>query len=118
MNATTTQAAVDHADAPYEVDYLNCKKGIRHWLITVDHKRIGVMYLWSVIASFLLGGVLALLIRAELWGPGETIMGPDTYNRVFTLHGLAMVFLFIIPGIPAAFGNFVLPLMLGAKDVA
>ena len=115
---TTTQALVDHADDPHEVDYIHAKKGLMSWLTTVDHKRIGVMYLMAVCAAFLFGGVLALLIRAELWGPGETLFGADTYNRVFTLHGLVMVFLFIVPGIPAAFGNFVLPLMLGAKDVA
>jgi cytochrome c oxidase subunit 1 len=76
------------------------------------------MYLFTIMATFALGGFLALAVRLELFTPGETIMGPDAYNRVFTLHGLVMVFLFIIPGIPAALGNFVMPLMLGAKDVA
>ncbi|MCA9557807.1 MAG: cbb3-type cytochrome c oxidase subunit I, partial [Myxococcales bacterium] len=112
-----TQAGFAHEGAQ-ETNYLQAKKGLMSWLYTVDHKRIGVMYLASVLSTFLLGGVMALLVRAELFTAGETIMGADTYNRVFTLHGLVMVFLFIIPAIPAAMGNFVLPLMLGAKDVA
>ncbi len=99
-------------------DYLNAKKGVMSWIFTLDHKRIGVMYLWAILTSFFLGGVFALLVRTELWSPGRTIVGPDTYNKLFTLHGAVMIFLFIIPSIPAALGNFVLPLMLGAKDVA
>ncbi len=101
-----------------EKSYLNEKTGIWSWIVTLDHKRIGVMYLISILTSFFLGGVMALLIRTELLTPRETIVDPDTYNKLFTLHGAIMVFLFIIPGIPAAIGNFVLPLMLGAKDVA
>ncbi len=100
------------------VNYLNAAPGLRSWLTTLDHKRIGVMYLVSILASFLLGGVFAMLIRTELLTPGRTIMSADQYNQVFTLHGAIMIFLFIVPGIPAALGNFVLPLMLGAKDVA
>ena len=99
-------------------NYLNHGKGLRSWLFTLDHKRIGIMYLVSILASFLLGGIFALLIRTELLTPGKTIVGADTYNQMFTLHGAIMIFLFIIPGIPAALGNIVLPLMLGAKDVA
>lgn len=99
-------------------NYLTEPKGIKSWLYTVDHKRIGVMYLWSVLFAFLLGGLFALLLRLELLTPGEDFMKAETYNKVFTLHGAIMVFLFIIPAIPAALGNFVLPLMLGAKDVA
>jgi len=76
------------------------------------------MYLCAILFSFLLGGIFALLVRTELLTPGRTIMSADDYNRLFTLHGAVMTFLFIIPGIPAALGNFVLPLMLGAKDVA
>ena len=103
---------------PERESYLNTKRGGWSWLFTLDHKRIGVMYLWSVLTAFLLGGVFALLVRLELLTPGRTIMDADTYNRSFTLHGAIMIFLFIIPAIPAALGNFVLPLMLGAKDVA
>jgi cytochrome c oxidase subunit 1 len=99
-------------------NYLNHTRGLRSWLLTLDHKRIALMYLVSILASFLLGGVLALVIRTELLTPQKTVIGPDTYNQVFTLHGAVMIFLFIIPGIPAALGNFVLPMMLGAKDVA
>lgn len=98
--------------------YLNHGRGLVSWLTTLDHKRIGVMYLTSILAAFLLGGVFALLLRTELLTPQPTIMKADTYNQMFTLHGAVMIFLFIIPGIPAALGNFVLPLMLGAKDVA
>src|SRR5690349_20267487 len=99
-------------------NYLTSERGIKSWLFTLDHKRIGLMYLGSVLASFLLGGLFALAVRLELAFPGETVMGPEAYNKAFTLHGAAMVFLFIIPAIPGAFGNFFLPLMLGAKDVA
>jgi cytochrome c oxidase subunit I len=104
--------------APHGKNYLNEHKGIRSWLLTVDHKRIGVMYLIMIAAAFFVGGIFALLVRLELLTPGHTIMDADTYNRVFTLHGAVMVFLFIVPSIPASLGNFVLPLMLGAKDVA
>jgi len=98
--------------------YLNAEKGLKSWLFTVDHKRIGLMYLASVILFFFVGGVLAVLLRTELFTPTENLMNADTYNRIFTLHGAIMVFLFIIPSIPAALGNFLLPMMLGAKDVA
>ncbi len=100
------------------VHYLNNEKTIRSWLTTVDHKRIGMMYLVAVSLAFLAGGILALLVRTELAAPGETIMGPDAYNQTFTLHAVLMVFAFIIPAIPAVMGNFVLPIQLGAKDVA
>ena len=76
------------------------------------------MYLVSVLIAFLLGGIFAMALRIELLTPGPTIMGANTYNRMFTLHGVVMVFLFMIPAIPGVFGNFLLPLMLGAKDVA
>lgn len=102
----------------HDDNYLTAKKGLMSWLVTVDHKRIGMMYLGSIIFAFFLGGLMAILIRLELLAPGRTIMGPKTYNQVFTLHGAIMVFLFIIPSIPAALGNFVLPILLGAKDVA
>jgi cytochrome c oxidase subunit 1 len=98
--------------------YLKEPRGLKSWLLTLDHKRIGVLYLIGISVAFALGGIFALLIRLELLNPGQDIMGPETYNRMFTLHGAIMIFLFIIPGIPAALGNFVLPLMLGAKDVA
>jgi len=99
-------------------NYLNHGRGILSWLFTLDHKRISVLYLISILTAFFLGGMMALGIRLHLMMPGQKIVDPDTYNQMFTLHGAIMIFLFIIPGIPAALGNLVLPLMLGAKDVA
>src|SRR3569832_1614660 len=100
------------------INYLTEPAGLKSWLTTVDHKRIGIMYLWSILFFFFIGGIMALLVRIELLTPKQTIMTAEQYNQVFTLHGAIMVFLFIIPSIPAALGNFVMPLMLGAKDVA
>ncbi len=99
-------------------NYLNCEKGLWSWLSTLDHKRIGVMYLFTVLFTFLLGGIFALLVRIELMSPGRTIVDADTYNKMFTYHGVIMVFMVVIPMIPAALGNFILPMQLGAKDVA
>ncbi len=99
-------------------NYLTYTRGIWSWALTLDHKRIGVMYLVGILTSFLLGGLLALLIRIELFNPGKMFLTQDRYNELFTLHGAVMIFLFIIPSIPAALGNFLLPIMLGAKDVA
>jgi cytochrome c oxidase subunit 1 len=99
--------------------YLNAPAtGLRSWLLTQDHKRIGVMFLIGTVVSFILGGIFALMIRLELLTPGPTVVEAMTYNRLFTLHGLVMVFLFMIPAIPSGFGNFLLPIMLGARDVA
>ncbi len=118
----TAQAGATHPtthDTSHDdADYLRATTGFRSWAFTLDHKRIGIMYLVSVLIAFLAGGIMALLVRTELLFPGRTIMDPDFYNKVFTLHGAIMVFLFIIPSIPGGIGNFVLPLMLGAKDVA
>src|SRR5271168_1711044 len=104
-------------------NYLNATTGIWSWMSTVDHKRIGVMYLIAVSSAFFVGGLFALMIRLTLLTPshklfGKVLIDADTYNRVFTLHGAIMVFLFIIPSVPGSLANFVLPLMLGAKDVA
>src|SRR5262245_36686782 len=116
---TEVAAPSGHGDGiDPNANYLIAGKGVRSWLLTLDHKRIGIMYLISITLAFFAGGVFALLVRLELFAPGHTIMGPDTYNRMFTLHGAIMVFLFIIPSIPAALGNFFLPIMIGAKDVA
>lgn len=92
--------------------------GLASWLLSTDHKRIGIMYLVSISFFFFIGVILGVLMRLELIAPGRTIMDAQTYNTIFTLHGVIMIFLFIIPGIPAVFGNFFLPLHLGAKDVA
>ena len=100
------------------INYLNHPKGIMSWLLTLDHKRIGLMYLFSGIIFFLIGGLLALGMRLELAAPGNDFVSNDTYNSMYTLHGAIMIFLFIIPAIPGALGNILLPLMVGAKDVA
>jgi len=115
--STTADAAIPRETSADE-SYLTHDKGILSWIFTLDHKRIGVMYLCSVLSAFALGGLFALLVRTELLTPGRTIMDADTYNQMFTLHGAIMVFLVIIPGIPAALGNIIMPLQLGAKDVA
>lgn len=102
-------------------NYLNVPgkhKGIFNWIFSTDHKRIGILYLVSIITFFLVGAVLGLLMRLELIAPGSTIMGPQTYNSIFTLHGVIMIFLFVIPVIPSILGNFFLPIMIGAQDVA
>ncbi len=105
-----------HADV--NTPYLQVDRTIWGWLKTTDHKKIGLMYLFVTMFFFIVAGMFALLVRLELLTPGRTIVGPETYNVFFTLHGAIMVFLFIVPGIPATLGNFVLPLMIGAKDVA
>lgn len=98
--------------------YLNEETGLWAWMTTVDHKKIGLMFLGSVTFFFFVGGILALLVRTELWTPAKTFIEANTYNQIFTLHGAIMVFLFLVPSVPAALGNFFLPLQLGAKDVA
>jgi cytochrome c oxidase subunit 1 len=99
-------------------NYLNADYGWKSWLLTLDHKRIAILYLISVTMFFAIGGTFAGLIRLELLTPEGDLMGPDTYNRVFTMHGIIMVFFFLIPAIPAVLGNFLVPLMVGAKDLA
>lgn len=99
-------------------NYLNESSGIWSWLTTLDHKRIGIMYMLSVLSFFFIGGMFALLMRLELINPGKLIIGADTYNQFMTFHGAIMTFMVIIPGIPAFIGNFILPLHIGAKDVA
>lgn len=102
--------------AHHDVDYVKAKKGLMSWLITLDHKRIGILYLITTFLFFLVGGLFAMFVRMELFAPGNGF-APDTYNKFFTLHGVVMTFLFIIPVIPGALGNFFLPMMIGAKDV-
>lgn len=106
------QAAGEHGD------YVTHAKSIGSWLFSLDHKRIGILYAVTVAIAFLLGGVFALLVRAELLSPGEDFLSAQSYNQMFSLHGIVMVFGFIIPAIPGFLGNFLLPLHLGAKDVA
>jgi cytochrome c oxidase subunit 1 len=95
---------------------LNAELGIKSWLLTQDHKRIAILYLIRVSFFFLVGGLLAMFIRRELLTPQADLMAPDTYNKIFTMHGIVMVFFVLIPAIPAVLGNFVLPMMLGARD--
>ena len=116
--ATDHKGNEHEGEAP-EPSYLVAKRGLKSWLFTVDHKRLGIMYLAGVLLFFLVGGVAALTLRTELLVPeGGFIVSATTYNKLFTIHGAVMVFLVIIPSVPAALGNFLLPLMLGAKDVA
>ncbi|OFZ12243.1 MAG: cytochrome c oxidase subunit I [Bdellovibrionales bacterium RBG_16_40_8] len=110
MTSTSTQAD--------EINYLNHQKGIWSWLTTLDHKRIGILYMITVLTFFLIGGIFAMLLRVELFATGKNIMSAAQYNQVMTFHGAIMVFMVIIPGIPAFLGNFILPLHIGAKDVA
>ena len=106
------------ADSKPEPSYIEVTKGLKGWFITLDHKRIGMMYLIGILSAFLLGGAFALMLRAELFFAGEQLVSAASFNKLFTVHGAIMVFLVIIPGIPAALGNFAVPLLLGAPDVA
>src|SRR5271163_71565 len=99
-------------------NYLNAEYGWKSWLFTTDHKRIAVLYLISISVMFALGGVFAGLIRLEMLTPEGDLVNSDTYNKIFTMHGVTMIFFFLIPSIPATFGNFLVPMMIGAKDLA
>ena len=107
---------MDTTAAP--LNYLNNGHGLASWLLTKDHKRIALLYLFSITAFFFLGGFFALMIRLELLTPAADLVEPDTYNKLFTMHGIVMVFFFLIPSIPAVLGNFLIPIMIGAKDLA
>src|SRR5580693_9503042 len=98
--------------------YLDEPHGIASWLLTKDHKRIAMLYLISITAFFALGGLFAAGIRVELLTPKGDVFSAETYNRLFTMHGVVMVFFFLVPSIPATLGNFLLPIMVGAKDLA
>ncbi len=104
---------------PYQPEnYLNAEYGVKSWLLTTDHKRIGLLYMVSITLMFILGGFFAMLIRLELLTPQGDLVSADTYNKLFTMHGVIMIFFFLIPSIPAVLGNFLVPLMIGAKDLA
>lgn len=107
----------DAPGAP-RVNYLNNGYGLTSWLLTKDHKRIAVLYIISISIFFALGGLFASLVRFELMTPEGDLMSSDTYNKVFSMHGIIMVFFFLVPSIPATLGNFLVPLMVGAKDLA
>lgn len=116
MSATPSPAGSEH-QLP-RLHYLNATYGIRSWLLTTDHKRIALLYLVSVTFFFFIGGIFATLIRIHLLTPNGYLVTPETYNKLFTMHGVAMIFFFLIPSIPAILGNFLLPIMIGAKDLA
>ncbi len=101
-----------------EHHYLNDGHSLKSWLLTVDHKRIGVLYLLTITFFFFIGGIMATLVRLELLTPAGDLLQSDAYNKAFTMHGVMMIFFFLVPSIPATLGNFLVPLMIGAKDVA
>ncbi len=120
-----TTAAIEPRPEPAQprspearLDYLNVSYGVKSWLLTTDHKRIALLYLVTITVMFMLGGAFAAAVRLELLTPKGDLFEPDTYNRLFTMHGIVMIFFFLIPAIPAVIGNFVLPIMLGARDLA
>jgi cytochrome c oxidase subunit 1 len=100
------------------VNYLNADYGWKSWLFTTDHKRIAILYLVSITLMFMIGGYFASMIRLELVTPQGDLLSSDTYNKYFTMHGIVMVFFFLIPSIPATLGNFLIPMMIGARDLA
>ncbi|HLI82611.1 MAG TPA: cytochrome c oxidase subunit I [Bryobacteraceae bacterium] len=108
-------AKIEAVEAP---NYLTEKHGIKSWLLTIDHKRIALLYIFGITGFFVIGGVAALLMRLELLTPATDLVDPETYNKLFTAHGIVMVFFFLVPSIPTTLGNFLIPLMIGAKDLA
>lgn len=109
---------IGQREAAVKPNYLNWSYTVKDWLLTVDHKRIAVLYLVSISLMFALGGAAAGMVRLELLSPKGLMLESETYNKMFTMHGVVMVFLFLVPSIPATLGNFVIPLMVGAKDLA
>ncbi|MGA8102868.1 MAG: cytochrome c oxidase subunit I [Candidatus Acidiferrales bacterium] len=110
--------AVTEIPQDSRVHYLNVSYGVKSWLLTVDHKRIALLYLASITFMFLVGGMAAVLMRIHLIEPAGALVQPETYNKLFSAHGIIMVFFFLVPSIPATLGNFLVPLMIGAKDLA
>src|SRR5580698_2895260 len=99
-------------------NYLNQEYGIRSWLLTTDHKRIALLYLASITFFFFVGGLAAALVRLNLIVPEGLLGSAEAYNRLFTMHGVVMVWFFLVPAVPVTLGNFLIPLMLGARDLA
>ena len=119
MSAATIVSLPDQSTARIpKMNFLTKENGLLSWLLTGDHKRIATLYLISITFFFFIGGALAGLIRLELLTPQTSLMAADTYNKVFTMHGVIMVFFFLVPSVPATIGNFVIPMMVGAKDLA
>jgi cytochrome c oxidase subunit I len=115
-SATTTVIRTPGEFAP--VNYLTAAHGVRSWLLTTDHKRIGILYLWTILVFFSIASIAAALMRLELLTPQGDLVTSETYNKLFTVHGVLMVWFFLIPSIPTVLGNFVIPMMVGARDVA
>src|ERR1700735_4659799 len=119
MSAATIVTLPDQSTARIpKMNFLTKENGLLSWLLTGDHKRIAMLYLISITFFFFIGGAMAGLIRMELLTPPSDLLAADTYNKVFTAHGIVMVFLFLVPSVPATIGNFVIPIMVGAKDLA
>jgi cytochrome c oxidase subunit I len=119
MSTALLPPATDEPRPPRPtVHYLNVDFGVRSWLLTTDHKRIAILYLVSITLMFFIGGAAITVVRLHLMTPEGLLVGRDTYNTLFTMHGIVMVFFFLIPSIPAVLGNFCLPMMIGAKDLA
>ena len=116
--STDTTSASDALPALPQTNYLTVARGLKSWLTTTDHKRIAIMYLIMIVTFFVVAMGLGVTMRLELLRPGTDFMGPAVYNRVLTLHGVILVFLFFIPSFPAVFGNFFLPILIGAEDVS
>ncbi len=116
--STTPRAPDASARVIPHANYLNVSYGVKSWLLTTDHKRIGLLYLVSITLFFFLGGFFAVLIRLNLLTPQGDFLQAETYNKMFTMHGIIMIFFFLIPSIPAVLGNFLIPLMIGARDLA
>src|SRR5256885_2912871 len=113
-----TEAVLTSNLGPKKLNYLTNGTTLKSWLLTKDHKRIAIMYLISVSVFFMIGGLYAATIRLELLTPASDLLETGTYNKVFTQHGIMMIFFFLIPSIPAVLGNFFIPIMIGAKDLA
>src|ERR671935_777331 len=115
---SATELIVEQPGEFARENYLSVHHGVRSWLLTKDHKRIGLLYLFTILIFFLIASIAAALMRIELVTPQPKLVTSETYNKLFTIHGVLMVWFFLIPSIPAVLGNFVLPMMIGARDVA
>jgi cytochrome c oxidase subunit 1 len=115
---STAVADIHEVPAESRVNYLNASYGIKSWLFTTDHKRIALLYLASITFMFCIGGAAAVLMRIHLIEPSGALVQPETYNKLFSIHGIVMVFFFLVPSIPATLGNFLVPMMIGARDLA
>ena len=118
MSATAARVQPHDADTGTREHYLNVRYGLKSWLLTTDHKRIALLYLMSITAMFFVGGAFAVVMRLNLLTPEGQFVSAESYNKLFTMHGLIMIFFFLIPSIPAVLGNFLVPMMIGARDVA